>query len=185
MKIGYPYLPNQRLFTFRLELTASSQGVTAQIVHFINGPVLQASTTEWAIRKNLFKTTDTSAYVNLARVIWATLSLPNFLFLFAPDVLQVFAQRCLESGLTEMMSTISGTPNGKVDKFLKTLESEGVRLEEAEQYKPDRPWNLRRPEKPWEVTEWDRHWCVSRVFISDLFQLNLFQRPITIFISFH
>lgn len=66
---------------------------------------------------------------------------------------QVFAQRCLESGLTEMFCNINATPNGKLEKFLKTLESEGVRLEEADQYKPDRPWNLDRPEKPWEVTE--------------------------------
>lgn len=57
----------------RLQLTPTSQGVTAQIVHFINGPVVQASTTEWAIRKNLYKTTDTSAYVNLARVNSSTL----------------------------------------------------------------------------------------------------------------
>ncbi|XP_037050019.1 39S ribosomal protein L18, mitochondrial [Bradysia coprophila] len=129
---GYHLENPGRSFWHKLELTANSQGVTAQIVHFKNGPVLQASTTEWAIRRNLYKTTDTSAYVNLARV---------------------FAQRCLESGLTEMSSTISGTPDGKVDKFLKTLEKEGVRLEEAEQYKPDRPWNIHRPEKPWEVTE--------------------------------
>lgn len=52
-----------------------------------------------------------------------------------------------------MLCTINATPNGKLEKFLKTLENEGVRLEEAEQYKPDRPWNLHRAEKPWEVAE--------------------------------
>lgn len=53
---------------FRLDVTVNSQCVTAQIIHFQNGPVLQASTSEWAIRKHLYKATDTSAYVNLARV---------------------------------------------------------------------------------------------------------------------
>ncbi|KAJ6635243.1 39S ribosomal protein L18, mitochondrial [Pseudolycoriella hygida] len=129
---GYHLEEPGRNFWHKLELTTNSQTVTAQIVHFRNGPVLQASTNEWPIRKHLYKTNDTSAYVNLARV---------------------FAQRCLESGLTEMLCKIKATPNGKVEKFLKTLEDEGVRLQEADQYEPDRPWNLFRPEKPWEVTE--------------------------------
>jgi len=129
---GYHLENPGRSFWHKLQLTASSQSVTAQIVHFRNGPVLQASTNEWAIRKHLYKPCDTSAYINLARV---------------------FAQRCLESGLTEVMCNIKPSSNGKTEKFLKTLESEGVRLEEPAQYKPERPWNLFRPEKPWEVTE--------------------------------
>lgn len=52
-----------------------------------------------------------------------------------------------------MMCTIKAPENSKTEKFLKTLQDEGVRLEEPDQYKPDRPWNLTRPEKPWEVIE--------------------------------
>lgn len=52
-----------------------------------------------------------------------------------------------------MKCDIKSVPNGKTEKFLKTLQNEGVRLEEPDQYKPDRPWNLDRPEKPWKVTE--------------------------------
>lgn len=65
----------------------------------------------------------------------------------------MFAQRCLEFGITEMSSTINPIENGKVDKFIKTLESNGVCLKEAERFKPYRPWHMDRPEKPWEVTD--------------------------------
>lgn len=132
-------------------MTANSRCITAQIVHFQNGLVLQASTSEWALRKHLYKSVDTSAYVNLARVN-LDLRLTRFLHSYKV-IFQVLAQRCLESGLTEMLCNINATPNGKVDKFLKTLETEGVRLEEAAQYKPVMPWSRDRPEKPWEVTE--------------------------------
>lgn len=54
--------------SFRLVLTKSNQGTIAQIVHFENGVVLQANTAEWTIRKHLYKTNDTSAHINLARV---------------------------------------------------------------------------------------------------------------------
>jgi len=129
---GYFLEKPGRSFWHKLVLKSTSQGVTAQIIHFENGPVLEASTNEWSIRKHLYQSTDTSAYINLARV---------------------FAQRCLASGLTEMTCTLDPAPNTKVDKFLKTLENEGVRLKEADQYTAPRPWDLMRPEKPWEVTE--------------------------------
>lgn len=47
----------------------SNQYVTATINHFENGVVLKASTSEWCIKKQLYKTKDTSAFINLARVI--------------------------------------------------------------------------------------------------------------------
>lgn len=52
----------------RLELTSTGRYVTAKIVHYDSGAVVQASTSEWAIKKQLYKTNDTSAYVNLAKV---------------------------------------------------------------------------------------------------------------------
>jgi hypothetical protein len=55
-------------FHFRFQLSTSGKYVTAQLVHFEAGPVVEASTSEWAIKKQLYKTSDTSAYVNLAKV---------------------------------------------------------------------------------------------------------------------
>jgi hypothetical protein len=43
--------------------------------------------------------------------------------------------------------------NGKVDKFLKVLEKEGITLKEPERLMPDYPWTQHRSEKPWEVLE--------------------------------
>lgn len=54
---------------FRLELSSTGKYVTAQMVHYQYGPVVEASTSEWCIKKQLFKTADTSAYVNLAKVL--------------------------------------------------------------------------------------------------------------------
>lgn len=121
-------------FTFphRLEVSSSGRYVTAKIVHHENGTVLQASTSEWAIKKQLFKTNDTSAYVNLARVL---------------------AQRCLESGLTEVLNTAEPQAAGKLDKFIKTLEAGGVNLTEPPRYVRYPALNMKREEKPWEVTE--------------------------------
>lgn len=54
---------------FRLELNATGRYINANVIHYQAGSVLQASTSEWAIKKQLFKTNDTCAYINLARVI--------------------------------------------------------------------------------------------------------------------
>ncbi|CAD7086993.1 unnamed protein product [Hermetia illucens] len=129
---GYHLDKPGRSFWYKLEVNPSGRYVTAQVKHFESGPVVTASTSEWAIKKQLFKTKDTSAYVNLARVL---------------------AQRCLESGLIEMRCDITPNPNSKLDKFLRTLEENGLKLSEPERFEAPRPWNRHRPEKPWEVTE--------------------------------
>lgn len=113
----------------RLDLEASGRHITAKILHHIDGPIITASTQEWAIKKHLFKTTDTSAYVNLARVL---------------------AQRCLEFGVTHVRCDIQGAEGGKIEAFLNTLSSEGLVLSEPDQFKPHRPWDKDRPAKPWE-----------------------------------
>lgn len=114
-------------------LTQSTRYVTASIVHYENGEVVKASTKEWALKEQLYKTNDTSAYVNLGRVL---------------------AQRCLESGLLEVQSFIElSHEEGKVALFLKALQDGGVVLKEPEQFKGYTPWDNVRPEKPWEVTE--------------------------------
>lgn len=119
-------------FACRLILTPSGRYVTASVLHYENGEVLSASTKEWALKEQLYKTNDTSAYINLGRVL---------------------AQRCLQSGLLEIQSFIETEKDGKVALFLKALQDGGVCLQEPEQYKKPGPCSKDRPEKPWEVTE--------------------------------
>lgn len=117
---------------FRLSVTATQRTVTAEVIHFLNGSVIEAKTSEWCLRKHLYSITDTCAYIALG---------------------QVFAQRCLESGITEMYCDIKPLPGGKVEMFLKQVIDGGIKLEEPEVYKKPNPWDQFRPEKPWEVTE--------------------------------
>jgi large subunit ribosomal protein L18 len=89
-------------------LTPSGKFVTAQLIHFENGTVLEASTKEWCIKKHLFKTSDTAAYVNLARV---------------------FADRCLQSGILEM--SLKPASGAKFEKFVDVLKENGLSLQES------------------------------------------------------
>jgi len=135
MRIGYKpngwYLEAPiHKFWYKLTVNKTPNGVLAQVVHFKNGSVLQASTAEWPIKKYLYKTADTSAYINLARV---------------------FAQRCIEAGIYELECDEEATPNGKLDKFLKTFEAGGVALTESPRYVKHYPNHYARMEKPWEV----------------------------------
>ncbi|XP_065087595.1 large ribosomal subunit protein uL18m [Ochlerotatus camptorhynchus] len=129
---GYHLEKPGRNYWHKLELTSSNKYVTAKVNHFQNGTVVESSTSEWAIKQHLFKGNDTSAYINLAKI---------------------FAIRCMEAGLTEMRCDLQPKPEGKVDKFLKTLTESGIRLQEADRIKPIQPWDMERFEKPWEVTE--------------------------------
>lgn len=129
---GYHLEKPGHSFWHKLEIKPTGRYVTAEIRHFKAGPVLTASTSEWAIKKQLYKTKDTTAYINLARVL---------------------AQRCLQAGITEFRCDIKPVPNGKTEIFLKTLEANGVTLEEPERFQPHRSWDMERPEKPWEITE--------------------------------
>ncbi|CAH1110182.1 unnamed protein product [Psylliodes chrysocephalus] len=130
---GYHVEYPDKQFWHKLLLKSSGKYVTASVCHYQNGEILTASTSEWAIKKQLYRTIDTSSYVNLGRVL---------------------AQRCLQVGLIEISCFIKpNSPNDKVSLFLKAVEEGGVSLTEPPQYKPSRPWDIDRPEKPWEVTE--------------------------------
>ncbi|KAI4454550.1 39s ribosomal protein l18 mitochondrial [Holotrichia oblita] len=137
LRIGYKpdgyHLENKgRSFWHKLKLTISGRYISASIQHFENGKVIRASTNEWALRKQLYSSTDYSAYTNLARV---------------------FAQRCLQMGIIEVRSDVEpSNPDGKIAAFLKTLEENGLTLTEPPQFKPAQPWDLQREEKPWEVS---------------------------------
>ncbi|KAF7269481.1 mitochondrial ribosomal protein L18 [Rhynchophorus ferrugineus] len=130
---GYHVDKPGKNYWHNLKLNISNQYITATINHFENGVVLKASTSEWCVKKQLYKTKDTSAFINLGRVL---------------------GYRCLQAGLTEIsFDKDSVKQNGKVALFLKELEEAGIHLKEPRQYKPTYPWDQHRPEKPWEVTE--------------------------------
>lgn len=116
----------------RLVITPSSRAIKAEVVHYLNGPVIEAKSSEWALRKQLYSVTDTCAYIALGKVL---------------------AQRCLEFGITEMYCDIEATEGSKVEKLLNEVASGGIKLEEPEVYKKPNPWDMFRPEKPWQVHE--------------------------------
>lgn len=102
-------------------MISSGKFVTAQLIHFENGPVVEASTKEWCIKKQLYKTSDTSAYVNLAHV---------------------FAKRCLMSGLIEM--TMRPSSGLKIEKFIGILKENGLTLEEPAEIYTHKERNINR-----------------------------------------
>jgi len=131
---GYHLEKPGRSFWHKLDLNVSGRYVSAEVNHFENGPVVKASTQEWALKEQLYKTKDTSAFVNLARVL---------------------AFRCLQSGITEMVCNIEAEPGSKTKKFLETMQDNGVTLQEPDRLKAAYPWDAYREDKPWEVTEDD------------------------------
>ena len=100
------------------------------MVHHEKGTVVEASTKEWALKKQLFRTSDFSAYTNLARV---------------------FAQRCLHSGFIEMACDLTPKEGGKSQAFLKTAQENGLILQEPERIIPQKEVNhyVGRKEKPY------------------------------------
>ncbi|CAH0713543.1 unnamed protein product, partial [Brenthis ino] len=129
---GYHLDKPGRKFWHILVLTVTNRVVKAEVVHFVNGPVIEAKTSEKALRNQLYSMTDTCAYKNLGKV---------------------FAQRCIECGITEMSCNLEATKGGKIEKFIDAVTKGGIRLEEMNVYKKPLPWDQYRTEKPWEVTE--------------------------------
>ncbi|KAL5280179.1 mRpL18 family protein [Megaselia abdita] len=113
---GYHLEKPGRCFWNKLQLNVSGRYVKAAIQHYKSDVVVKADTSEWAIRKQLFRTTDRTAFVNLARV---------------------FAHRCHAAGISEMYCDVQGAEGSKVEAFLKTLEENGIVLSEPERIKPD------------------------------------------------
>ncbi|XP_030032747.2 39S ribosomal protein L18, mitochondrial [Manduca sexta] len=129
---GYHLDKPGKRYWHKLVLIESQRTVTAQVVHYLNGTIIQARSSEWPLRKRLYSIKDTCAYINLGKV---------------------FAQRCLESGILDMSCDIQPKQGGKVEQFLNEVVKGGVKLQEPEVYKKPNPWDQFRPEKPWEVTE--------------------------------
>ncbi|KAL3270681.1 hypothetical protein HHI36_021209 [Cryptolaemus montrouzieri] len=130
---GYHLEKPGRIFWHKVVINESAKYATASINHFKNGEVIKASTSEWPIKKRLYRYNDVSAFINLGRVL---------------------ADRCLKAGITEVSCFIeTNNPEGKVANFLKAFEEGGISLKEPPQYKVARPWDQHRPEKPWEVLD--------------------------------
>ncbi|XP_034651737.1 39S ribosomal protein L18, mitochondrial [Drosophila subobscura] len=129
---GYHLEKPGRSYWHTLEINTSGRYVSADVKHYENGTILSASTAEWAIKQQLYKTNDTSAFVNLGRVL---------------------AQRCLQSGITEMTCNVDAVAGSKLQKLLQTLQDNGVSFQEPTRLVNSQPWDAYRHEKPWEVSE--------------------------------
>lgn len=66
----------------RLILNKGTKTVTAQVQHYKAGVVLEASTAEWSLQKQLYRPYDSAAYINLGRVshIFAGIWLLDFYY---------------------------------------------------------------------------------------------------------
>lgn len=112
---GYHLEKPGRSFWNKLQLNVTGRYVKAAVQHYKSDVIIKADTSEWAIRKQLFRTKDKSAFVNLARV---------------------FAHRCHAAGVSEMYCDVQGLEGGKIEAFLKTLEENGITLSEPERIMP-------------------------------------------------
>ncbi|XP_043276598.1 39S ribosomal protein L18, mitochondrial [Venturia canescens] len=121
-----------REFWHKLVVHESSRYVTAEIIHFENRAVVTASTKEWALKKQLYKTKDGAAYLNLGRVL---------------------AQRCLESGIPYVRCDLKASECEKIQLLLSEVQKGGVALEEPDRYIHAAPWDWKREQKPWEVND--------------------------------
>ncbi|XP_074643028.1 large ribosomal subunit protein uL18m-like [Tubulanus polymorphus] len=113
---GWQFQFPRRDFYHKLIFNASNRNTTASVVHTSGKVVVSASTTEWAIRKHLYSSTDVAASLNIGRVL---------------------AHRCLKAGISEMLFDEEETPlaGEKVSKFYQAVIDGGVSLEEIE-YQP-------------------------------------------------
>ncbi|KAI6244119.1 hypothetical protein M3Y99_00082800 [Aphelenchoides fujianensis] len=103
---------NQRNFHYTAVLRTTKNSTDALLIHHSDGVVLQASTREPGIQSQLHSTADTSAAMNLGRVL---------------------AQRCRAAGIT---NCIPGTTAEEIERskrksaFFNALRENGVQLKE-------------------------------------------------------
>jgi len=128
---GFHLEKQGKSFYHKLVLDVSKKFVTAKVVHVHDGVIIEASTKEWAIKKQLYKPSDVSAYVNLANV---------------------FSQRCLRSGFFELRCDLQPEESGKLTKFIDTLKSNGIILtSDFKRINPTKPLFNKGDPTPWEI----------------------------------
>merc|ERR550517_599769 len=129
-----------RQFWNKLELEISNAHTTAVVTHWTGRVVARASTQEWSIRQFLYNLTDQAALKVVGQVI---------------------SQRCLETGVSEMVLLVDKEERQKekMVKFISVIEESGLSLTEPERYKPSSPhvthtWTVPKSKvKPWTVPE--------------------------------
>ncbi|GMT19420.1 hypothetical protein PFISCL1PPCAC_10717, partial [Pristionchus fissidentatus] len=118
---------------YRVELVQGRSQQVGRIVHHQNGVVLEASTAEPAIASQLYSRVDTSAALNIGRVL---------------------AQRCLQSGIHFVMPSASEEERSNSEHqgaFFTALEEGGLRLNELEPIKQSVATDSRSTWRPFEV----------------------------------
>ncbi|KAF8358654.1 mrpl-18, partial [Pristionchus pacificus] len=118
---------------YRVELVQGKSQQVGRIIHHQNGIVLEASTTEQGIASQLYSRVDTSAALNIGRVL---------------------AQRCLQSGIHFVTPSVSEEERANSEHqgaFFTALEEGGLRLNEPEPIKQDVSTDARSTWRPFEV----------------------------------
>eukprot|EP00095_Tigriopus_kingsejongensis_P008837 snap_masked-scaffold15_size728074-processed-gene-0.1 protein:Tk08837 transcript:snap_masked-scaffold15_size728074-processed-gene-0.1-mRNA-1 annotation:"39s ribosomal protein mitochondrial" len=143
MRIGYK--PNgfqwerkSREYWNKLDLQITNQHTKAEVAHWTGLRVCHASTTEWAIRKFLYNTTDAVALEAIAKVI---------------------AQRCLQAGISHVFLQIEkdDLQKERMTRFVNAIKEQGITIGEGKKYVQTEPHvrlnRFRKHSKPWEVLD--------------------------------
>lgn len=127
---GYWLEKDQRSFWHRPVFKKTTRYIKLELHHFENGEIISVSTNDYSMKKQLRRPCDTAAYLALA---------------------EVFAERCLESGITTMSTIKNENANEKLSKLIEKLTSCGLILTEAEEMLTPCPWHREKLIKPWEI----------------------------------
>jgi len=116
-RIGWKLTAPRKDFYHKMIFRPTHRHTEARLEHANGLTVLTASTREWAVRDQLYSCTDVSASHNIGRVM---------------------AQRCLESGITEVFVDDSeiNTSSEKAVSFLQALKENGISLSEPDVIEP-------------------------------------------------
>merc|ERR1719431_2524006 len=114
---GWELENRNRNYWNKLELEISNSHTTAIVTHWTGRVVARASTQEWSTRQFLYNLTDGAALKVVGQVI---------------------SQRCLETGVSEMVLLVDreDMQKEKMVKFIRVIEEAGLSLQEPEQFQP-------------------------------------------------
>ncbi|GFO08931.1 39S ribosomal protein l18 [Plakobranchus ocellatus] len=117
-RLGWKFQSPRKDYYHKLVLQRSSRHTKAWVEHFTGKVVLSASTDESAISSQLNSLTDVSASENVGRVL---------------------AQRCLESGITEVFFDEDSDPaiSERVKSFVEAFRALNISLTEPEMKIPE------------------------------------------------
>ncbi|XP_045607936.1 large ribosomal subunit protein uL18m [Procambarus clarkii] len=123
-------------YWYKLNLEQSNRHTTGQVVHYTGTIVVSASTREWSIKQQLYSTADVNAAENIGRIL---------------------AQRCLESGITEVYTELEQFKDSseKIRAFLSAVTEGGVCPKESSTINEVdvQRWAWTSPVLPWHMPE--------------------------------